>query len=567
MEYVEDIEASLTDLFDCPVCYEDMSKKQPKILQCGHSFCTTCLEKLHTEIDAIKCPTCRYQTSLPENQVSNLPANYVLEKLNQKMTGLLLEGRKMCGICLSQDIHSKATCSCVECQMNMCNSCKDYHVNIEIFRNHTFEDERFNRHLCKEHQTVISFVCLECRTGLCLRCTVHSDHKKHTDQIRDLDSGISTAKASLQSLLDSLSSALDHVTLNSDAIARNLPKHTLPKQCHQALTDIMHADNANFLTMWKHVNQKSLEAIELCRVLRAIQDKFLSQASAANSILTSTIVIKPWDNATEATRIPLVHVVTFAEEQGIQEPVEISFLSDKTVIVLDTMFNYASRLSMESGLVCNYTLPANEVISSVANDSRNIYICGEKNLMQIPFIYSANNPSSTTPLPAVGKIDQIMCQDDNTILLKTRNRLSSYERDTQLTTTVWEGNSATRYTYLSFYKSDLMLSYLITKPKKNEVLEQDIRGSRYYGQTELKEPRAHVAADGLLLVCDCQNHRVCGFDITNQRYLCDLLSSDDGIKWPTGISYQFPYLCITECNPGEAHGKIKFYKWEKRETS
>jgi hypothetical protein len=50
----------------------DVSRRQPLVLQCGHSFCKACLRKMY---QPLVCPTCR---KTERRLVSNLPRNYGL---------------------------------------------------------------------------------------------------------------------------------------------------------------------------------------------------------------------------------------------------------------------------------------------------------------------------------------------------------------------------------------------------------------------------------------------------------------------------------------------------------
>ena len=44
----------------CPICFDTYNDKDkvPRILQCGHTFCQSCLMDLRTS-NILTCPTCR----------------------------------------------------------------------------------------------------------------------------------------------------------------------------------------------------------------------------------------------------------------------------------------------------------------------------------------------------------------------------------------------------------------------------------------------------------------------------------------------------------------------------
>ena len=60
---------------DCSICLETF--KTPRILPCGHTLCTECLESLMTaEISQRSCPECR--KAIPTQGIEEFPVNYAL---------------------------------------------------------------------------------------------------------------------------------------------------------------------------------------------------------------------------------------------------------------------------------------------------------------------------------------------------------------------------------------------------------------------------------------------------------------------------------------------------------
>ena len=56
---------------NCPICLDTYS--DPKVLQCSHAFCQSCLEKLGFRGQELACPTCRQVTPIPYRGVASLP--------------------------------------------------------------------------------------------------------------------------------------------------------------------------------------------------------------------------------------------------------------------------------------------------------------------------------------------------------------------------------------------------------------------------------------------------------------------------------------------------------------
>ena len=63
---------------ECSICFEHYNdeSKCPRLLSCGHSFCSSCLERL-LHGNTIDCPTCRNPGSVPTG-VEGLLKNFAL---------------------------------------------------------------------------------------------------------------------------------------------------------------------------------------------------------------------------------------------------------------------------------------------------------------------------------------------------------------------------------------------------------------------------------------------------------------------------------------------------------
>ena len=66
---------------DCFICTEHYHHENlfPRLLSCGHTFCSNCLEKL-LKNNSISCPDCRKTTSVPTG-VTGLTKNYEILKM------------------------------------------------------------------------------------------------------------------------------------------------------------------------------------------------------------------------------------------------------------------------------------------------------------------------------------------------------------------------------------------------------------------------------------------------------------------------------------------------------
>ncbi|KAI2540923.1 RNF182 isoform 5, partial [Pan troglodytes] len=72
-------ESQASDELECKICYNryNLKQRKPKVLECCHRVCAKCLYKIIDFGDSpqgvIVCPFCRFETCLPDDEVSSLP--------------------------------------------------------------------------------------------------------------------------------------------------------------------------------------------------------------------------------------------------------------------------------------------------------------------------------------------------------------------------------------------------------------------------------------------------------------------------------------------------------------
>ncbi|PFX14655.1 Poly [ADP-ribose] polymerase 15 [Stylophora pistillata] len=128
---------------ECPVCQEQFSEKnEPKILQCQHTFCKSCLNGWLQQHGGgrLSCPNCRVITECANNNVDCLPTN-----LGFKNLGDILKAHGASNNDDHRDIRSQ------------------------------------EQNICKRHRKNLEHYCEQCRICICSDCVIveHRDPNNH----------------------------------------------------------------------------------------------------------------------------------------------------------------------------------------------------------------------------------------------------------------------------------------------------------------------------------------------------------------------------------------------------
>ena len=179
---------SSEEVLECSLCYEryDDNKRCPRILSnCGHTFCTHCLEQLLKD-GTITCPQDRKDVKVTAG-VGGLPKNFAL------LDVLLASSHKqpdttpvLCDTC--GDERHPATSCCLECKENMCDVAAEFHTRYKLSRDHRvipLAEFKTSPHLaaipvfCPEHKEPFRYFDKDCGHVICRDCQAleHNGHK------------------------------------------------------------------------------------------------------------------------------------------------------------------------------------------------------------------------------------------------------------------------------------------------------------------------------------------------------------------------------------------------------
>ena len=175
------------ELFECSVCMESVLEKEPRILFCGHTFCTPCLEGIN-QTGHIVCPKCRRETKAG---VKALAKNTDLAKMKDRETEILNKSNQKCQMCKSC---MNIEYFCGECSKKLiCENCAARHKAIPVLRSHQVQPienrakEEEAKRKCTQHGEVMKYYCRECCDVLCIVCLCEPNHDNHKEKVVDVD--------------------------------------------------------------------------------------------------------------------------------------------------------------------------------------------------------------------------------------------------------------------------------------------------------------------------------------------------------------------------------------------
>ena len=165
---------------ECTICTLDyglVTERIPRVLNCGHTFCHSCLRQCLRN-DAIKCPYCSVITQVLFSEIANIPVNYgILDMLGVNKSNTQADAEK--DTCEACEV-APATIICVSCSpigFKFCSACdKKEHDRsfrpVQLHHRIPLQDYDFNI-LCSRHngsnathysEKLNQFACLQCQS-------------------------------------------------------------------------------------------------------------------------------------------------------------------------------------------------------------------------------------------------------------------------------------------------------------------------------------------------------------------------------------------------------------------
>ena len=109
---------------NCPMCCQVF--KNPKFLPCHHCYCEECLQKI-VKHSKITCPECRMVAMISAGEVKELPGNFHINCLMDKLLKCKVEGDEVRHTCDNCDEDYPAVTFCCDCSLLFCHVCNENH--------------------------------------------------------------------------------------------------------------------------------------------------------------------------------------------------------------------------------------------------------------------------------------------------------------------------------------------------------------------------------------------------------------------------------------------------------
>ncbi|XP_071787425.1 uncharacterized protein [Asterias amurensis] len=238
---------------ECPICLSRFT--DPKILDCLHSFCLKCLQKLidkqDPKTDFIICPMCKKETSIPDGGLSDLLSCFFLSSLIDDVINL--EGQK-------EDINPVSTCEgcdegieavsrCVDCDANYCKTCLENHAKLKVIRHHEIvnavgssnerpkDKDKTETQKCRKHtDQELCFYCDTCELLVCLKCAVF-DHRASNHNLSEINDSIRSYRRAVDEALQKFDECRKQFKKVDDSIKHS--QQSLQLMVDRALRDIV----------------------------------------------------------------------------------------------------------------------------------------------------------------------------------------------------------------------------------------------------------------------------------------------------------------------------------------
>ncbi|XP_038052389.1 E3 ubiquitin-protein ligase TRIM71-like [Patiria miniata] len=202
---------------ECPICC--CRFKDPKILDCLHSFCLKCLEEMMSKhkSEEITCPVCRRETQVPDGGLQILASSFfmisLVDEINkqEKLFGKVTSS----ATCESCEEGQEAVSRCLDCKQNICKKCQEAHQRMKSLKDHRIipaqdlDNSRVSQTgltknvtpKCRKHDDhAICFHCETCDMLICSKCAA-TEHRSVEHNFIEITDSITSFRKNVTDIL------------------------------------------------------------------------------------------------------------------------------------------------------------------------------------------------------------------------------------------------------------------------------------------------------------------------------------------------------------------------------
>uniref|UniRef100_A0A3B3UF74 RING-type domain-containing protein n=1 Tax=Poecilia latipinna TaxID=48699 RepID=A0A3B3UF74_9TELE len=167
------------DQFQCSICLDIFT--DPVSTPCGHTFCKACLTRHWAGKQECQCPLCNNKFDKDLKLSVNTTFREVVDNFKKHhptsdATSLLKPWEVSCDVCPANKLRASRTC--LVCLASFCETHLEPHLRVAALRRHKLSNPvpDLEEKICREHNRILEFFCLNDQMRLCALCTEHSDH-------------------------------------------------------------------------------------------------------------------------------------------------------------------------------------------------------------------------------------------------------------------------------------------------------------------------------------------------------------------------------------------------------
>ena len=568
----------------CSVCLFDMTERNPRLLACHHCFCEDCLKKL-VKGGNIECPTCRHLTPVAKDDITLLSKNFMLLEMKDREKKLLASPKTVtvCQLCGREAAGHK----CLDCNELMCQTCNMKHSKAVRYKTHKVVVK------CANHDEGISHICVKCVKEACSKCII-VDHSDHDDRVHVYENGMGLLHASIENYTSTVKKQIKSV---ETILKEDQKKIMIEKEQQQSLQEkrdwylaeaakikdildnmktkhakqqTVHGEYEEVLKVGKEVTKKSeklnkIEGKEFLLAYHELKTNLESTYDKTNQVRSkyggTYVPVKFSFSNILGGKAGLITLRPSPKQVSafttthfkLNIPWQVACLDKDILAVADFDEMNVPVVDYGGNMLCSYGVSKDdkEVTSVYAHDGNTVYI------VQRNCITSAQYPSTNTTKyrPSLPDMRGMCVLDDTKYIIYNKTTVCEYEPETKNVTQVVAGLNCCNMC-LPYKDLDIsnQMRYLVIDDNKREdnikVYNDRWNLLHSFGAPgildgRLDGARRAVIVDKNLLVCEIYNHRVSCFTLEGE-FKFHVLTDKEGIKYPFGIDFSFPYLWISE---------------------